>query len=326
MEIVKKNILSILCGVVALIALIALAWPIGGMYDDTRAVLNTRKAVYENLEHLRVAPRSWPVIPGEKTSLRHFPTDPIIEKGNEIKKAVHAQAVEMKTRTQGKNRHELLVRDILPSPGEKRFDFQTAYVKMVKETIPAELNGKQPPTDEDVHKAADALWAKDYEPKILKVGGNEVNADQTVAEWKAECAKLQSKLRNQRALECKLYLEPDAINATRTMPTPAGPKETEIWYAQIMLWVQQDVAAAIERVNKDSKNVIDSPIKHLFRLEVKDDPSMYLNGGKGEGSTGGGASAPGTDFSSSPTGRVSNPVYDVIQFHLVMNVDARKIP
>jgi len=40
MEIVKKNILSVICGVIALIALIALFWPIGGMYSDDQVKLD----------------------------------------------------------------------------------------------------------------------------------------------------------------------------------------------------------------------------------------------------------------------------------------------
>ncbi len=96
--------------------------------------------------------------------------------------------------------------------------------------------------------------------------------------------------------------------------SPQGPKENEIWYAQNMLWVEQDVLAAIKRLNADAANVTTAAVKHIIRLDVPEDVTQYVT-------PAGGADG----FARSPTGRLSNGLYDVVQFNLVLNVDASKI-
>ncbi len=58
MEIVKKNILSIICGVIALLAVVALFWPISGMYADAQTVLDGRKKAFTDIVSLKQSPRA----------------------------------------------------------------------------------------------------------------------------------------------------------------------------------------------------------------------------------------------------------------------------
>lgn len=337
LDIVKKNILSIISGAIVLIALIALYWPINSpMYSDTQATLNKRKVENDALQRLRTTPRSWPAIPDPANpnpiKLTLFPNRERIDKGNEIKDAIHEQAQKIKTETAKNNAHEQLAEGVLPQPGEKRFLFATAYQEMMLKTLPADLKSTMPPTDVEIHDAADLLWNNNYVNRIVKVSGKAVNQDAIVGDWREAAAKLPESMRLQRASDARIYISPDAIALSRTiLNSPSGPRESEIWYAQNMLWVEQDVIAAINRMNADSKSVMESPIKHLIQLHVADDQNQYVRpatgGMPGGGMSGqGGQAADGGGFARSVTGRMSNPTYDVIDFTLTINVDASKIP
>lgn len=329
LDFAKKNVLSIISGVVALLALVALYWPVmTPMYSSLQDTLGTRKAENDVLQRLRTANRNWPALPDSSNTipvkLTLFPNRERIDKANEIKEHIHDQAQKIKTETAKNNAHEQLVEGVLPQPGEKRFLFATAYQEMMAKTLPAELRGATPPTDAEIHAAADQVWINDYAPKIVKVAGKEINRAGLEQEWGVAAAKLPAAMRLQRASTSKLYLDKDAISLNRTvLNNPQGPPENVIWYAQNMLWVERDLAAAIERINADSNSVMSSTIKHLVLMHVADDQNQYATAGPGAAAGAGGTAA---GFERSITGRLSNATYDVIDFSLTMNVDARKIP
>jgi hypothetical protein len=102
-----------------------------------------------------------------------------------------------------------------------------------------------------------------------------------------------------------------------------------------MQWIDQDVAEAIARINKDAKNIMDAPVKQLIKVSVPQDIGQYSLY-RAPGAAAPSADAPpatpdeeamkGKAYGQSETGRVSNPLYDVINFHVEMNVDATKLP
>ena len=53
MEIVKKNLFGIICGVIALVAFAAWIWPVGGWYGDFQETLNKRLAVDKQIRALQ---------------------------------------------------------------------------------------------------------------------------------------------------------------------------------------------------------------------------------------------------------------------------------
>ena len=98
MEIVKKNLVSIICGVIAIIAVIAV-WPIDGRFTALQEKANARKGVYDQLKNLLDKERHLPVVSLDPAAtpqkLEGFPTEPVITRGNEIKEKMKAQADEM---------------------------------------------------------------------------------------------------------------------------------------------------------------------------------------------------------------------------------------
>jgi hypothetical protein len=336
MEIVKKNILSVVCGVIALVALVALVWPVSGMYADQQGILDKRKQVDIEAANMIKAPRFWPVIPdmqsGEKTQLKQFPTDEIIKKGIEIKDQVHDQAGTIGNEIVRDNAHKTLIADILPNPRDLRFSFQQAYLAMVQDgpkgysQLRQDLEATTPPTDQDVLDEAARMWNADYKGKILIVGGVAANAQNIQDDWQKACAGLQPKMRLAAAQRAKMYVEPGWLSIQKEMLVPGNsPKDPDIWYAQNMLWVQLDLVDAIKRLNANATSVQDATIKHIYQMSVPDDAAMYVFN-PGAGSANGGSTEVAKVFSISETGRVSNSLYDVVQFQLVMNVDAARIP
>ena len=63
MDIVKKNLVSIICGVVALVALVAVfIWPLDGYYTDLKTKTTARAAIYKKVDDLMGKSRSLPVL------------------------------------------------------------------------------------------------------------------------------------------------------------------------------------------------------------------------------------------------------------------------
>ena len=185
-----------------------------------------------------------------------------------------------------------------------------------------------------IAKEALKLWTDTYDPKLITVGGQQVNYAEVRAEYQAAAAKLPEKMRRERAEQYKIYLDSGALPPSRTMQTAqTAPNVNDIWYAQNQLWVEEDIAAAINGINQQATSVKESPVKQVVKIDVPDDFSQYVTMSAGAGSTPGAAPAPedptalaGKAYTRSPTGRVCNSLYDVIHFTLTLNVDARQIP
>jgi hypothetical protein len=374
MDIVKKNVLSILCGVVILLSVLALFWPIGGMLAGAQEKANERLAVYNKLENLLPPKkqRSLPVVTlaqteESKTPLQQFPGTKVIEAGTKATEQIAAQAASVEQAAVAMNQHALLVPMSLPmnTPNDRlAFEFRNAYRQMVREVLPIQvLRSTLPPTDKDLEDAEKKLWDEKYFEKLVyrtdtdeKTGEKirtPLNKPQVDQQYTEEAARLPEKIRTERAAQFQMYVgqggggtgvggvvgtqggivisEAIAGEGATATPTPA-----QIWYAQNALWVIQDVCQSIARVNATSKNTLESPVKHLISLTVPPDDTQYVLPAPAMAAAplGEGESAPVVDpnapierkFDRSPTGRVCNPLYDVVKFQLVVNVDARTIP
>lgn len=138
------------------------------------------------------------------------------------------------------------------------------------------------------------------------------------------------------------------------------PDMVTLWEAQMQLWIQQDLAAAIAWANRVWENadpsgeggssVINAPIKRLLSMGVVQGyvgthtaggMGQFASGDSGRGgmsrfNPGSGGNARGggqttrqpsdRNFHVSPTGRVSNSMYDVRHATLSIFADARQLP
>jgi hypothetical protein len=129
----------------------------------------------------------------------------------------------------------------------------------------------------------------------------------------------------------------------------AKPLIEEVWEGQMGLWIQQDLVTAINLAQfggepDPDRNVLQLPIKRIIRIELN--PEYLGTSDNARAPTGmpTGMAVPGrptataaasqpdaasplpTDYALSPTGRVSNALYDVRSAELSVIVDARHIP
>ncbi len=355
---IKKNAFSISCAVIALLAIGATFWPVGKMFDELRASSDARAQVYQQLEGLLTKPRTLPLTDPSKTEpddLKAFPNKKTIDLGQTVTQDVSKQSVDMVNLVVALNQksHDLLVADALPDPlsGTPRFRFEQLY-KLVLSIDPTEsietdpllkeakienlrndvLDGGMPPTDTDITANKDLRKRTIFDPRIITANGQAINQVEIDQERAADEAALPDVMRMQVARTKKIYVANDALPMNPNVIGVNAPNSVDIWNAQMTLWIQEDVARAIQEANAKATCILDAPVKHLISLSIP--PTLYVTASpQGGGTPPPPAPVDGADsqplpkvYTASPAGRVSNPLYDVVQFQLTINVDASQVP
>src|SRR5437870_3618321 len=103
MDIVKKNMVSIICGLVALLAIGAVFWPISGYYAELQDEAAKRKAVYEKLkgygDKLEKKERNLPVTdvsgPPTPVPLEQFPNQTVIDAWSKVTEQMKTESEQM---------------------------------------------------------------------------------------------------------------------------------------------------------------------------------------------------------------------------------------
>ncbi len=353
MEIVKKHILSVICGVVALVALVLAFWPLGSMKETAQSQLNTRASRYQQLQTLRTRQRHLPMLDistAEAALLPGFPSDIAIKKAEGLAEKLRSERNAVLAAAEAMNVREPLVPQSLPNAVQNTaFEFKERYLKTIA-AFPKFMVGGQPPVAAEIDAAKISLWETQFKPKIIVQNGvlDPISeADQKKAFDRA-VLDLPEKEKYQRAEQIKVYLGPEAIQASSGITTTSGqaPSRKSIWYAQLTLWVQTDIANAIASANAKAPSVVTAPVKQWISLRIdpyRREGAVAVAGGGGFGGFPGGGgpggfgaaaapvaavATPGSTelkFDLSPTGRVCNPLYDVVPFNLVVDVQATKV-
>lgn len=123
----------------------------------------------------------------------------------------------------------------------------------------------------------------------------------------------------------------DSFDVSPILQLDTAPSPTEMWFAQVGLWVQRDIADAIAALNEEFATQVkdgDAHVEHVpvKRIEFIRVWGYQLPGGLWKFPTfaqrGGNEKAPdGPSF----TGRVCDEQFDVVRFSLVVVVDQREI-
>ena len=350
MDIVKKNWLSIACGVVALLALAALPFYVGAQQKDLQKKLDARQKTHVEITGVLKKPRHLPVVSIDPNAtapeLGPFPSPTVIKAGQEAITKVQKQSEELEKLATDMNRHKVLLEGSLPVP-QDIFSFQQAYSKEMHSGIPERLNSATPPTDAEIKEkmAAEEKRLTDLAPKN-QATGQVFNPDLLASDIAKMRETLPDNMRIQAATQHKIYLDANALSLDPEINQANGVNQIvspeRVWLAQLGLWVQQDVVDAVGDLNKDSKAVADAIVKQLIKIEVPSDHQIYAMPGTTGPATPAPPSAVGQpaaspvkantvtdlidrDYSSSPTGRVCNGVFDVVHFTVCMNVQASDV-
>jgi len=329
MDILKKHILSILCGVVALVALVLSFWPLGFFQKEAQGQLEKRAALYGQLKTLQNTKHYYPILnmdTAEPVMLEGFPNRTAITKAKELQEELAREKSSVLAAAEQANKqdHEVLVPGALPEPkGSTELFFRDVYLRTIA-GLPQRMNAGHPPTETEVKTVSDTLWKNEYEPKILMKNNQPDPESRTSVEnaFKLDTLGLAEREKRKRASEISLYLASDGLQAMPDItPTATSSSLTakRLWYAQLSLWVQQDVIRSVSAINA-GKNVLEAPVKQWVKFEMDAMP-YRLAPGAAAGST-----PAGPVFNESWTGRVCNPLYDVVKFKFTADVATDEIP
>lgn len=150
----------------------------------------------------------------------------------------------------------------------------------------------------------------------------------------------------ERARQLQWYISPGALYVHRDAIDVQQPPARQIWYAQVSLWLQQDVLKALADLNKAEADrlraqnrpndawVANMPVKELVSFQFGDylvgggaatpaamaAPSSFLEAAPAQSSTVGPVAQP------SFTKRTSGGLYDVVTFSVMLVIDAQALP
>jgi hypothetical protein len=348
MEVVKKNMISIICGVVALMAVGALFWPISGLYAGLQTQLDSRIQVSSSLDSLATTPRTMPLLSPDDTSpkpLEVFPNDQVIAAATKAAGLVTQQAQNMLDYATSLNQHTLLTPNELPKPDDAtRYAFANQYATAITDYSRWQqiLDSTAPPSPAEVQAQKDAMFDDIKKNKLIyDPTGNVDPQSMTDAqnEFDEESPGVQPRMELDRAKQHRIYLllPPTAtpLPVDSTIKGSSYPTPEQICNAQIVVWMLDDITKAIAQANdlySDSDpatpggppqhDILHSAIK---AIEGIDAPQPMISTSAVDPTAGVTSPVPKVP-AVSPTGRVCNGRYDVLRFKIRLVVDAAKLP
>lgn len=384
MDIVKKNLISIISGAVVLLAVVALYLPLGGMKDDLQAELVKSQTTAKSIADLRGATFVWPVVLSttdkktEQMKLPGFPNSATLAEAQKVIGKVRAFSedslvVLVDLASMGRRpltdawkaapanaAGRVVGKAHTPSGGEA-YTFRTEYRKAMQGLLD-ELKAISLPTDEERKQAEKAIEEQFQKNVRVGPGGQVITDDAAAREKDAAIKAIEGGLVATHASAGRLYVglagKGGLCYQVDVTKDGRAPDPEELWFAQVMYWIQEDIVdaicatnqAALARLPLADQNVRFSAIKHLLEILI---PEEYIGAagpiskrtasgggggmppagfgapgggmpGPGMGYTGGGSSA-NESFQRSFTGRICCSSYDVIHFDMKVVIDPRYI-
>ncbi|HEX8342440.1 MAG TPA: hypothetical protein VF624_16170 [Tepidisphaeraceae bacterium] len=352
MDIVKKHIVPIICAIIAIVCVVLIFVPLGGMYEDLTGQVAASKATGDGIEGVLKQQRNWPTLSSkeeDRLPLRVFPTDAVIKRGEEMTLGWRTETDNFRVSAVQLQQQALipLVPSALPGAGtnsQPAYDFQDAYLdrfglktdpktglpdtaRSIFNTI---LKGGLPPTAVDVTNEQTRV-AADVTANVQRiVQGALMNPEEVATKVKEATDRVAQNMRTQLARKYVVYVDPQM--SLQPWPNIAGnsaPKVNDIFLAQVSLWVQEEVCRAIAETNRGAKQgVVDAPIKRLVKLTLPtqrytpvpavaaDVPALPpLPTAKVE-----------ADYLTNPLGHKNNDYFDVLRFDLEIVCEAQRMP
>jgi hypothetical protein len=377
MDIVKKNWLSILFGVIAIAAIVGDFYPMNGLREKLKTEASARAAVAGQLQELSTKQRNKPIVDLKSTDpvpLTSYPIDGTIENARKATELVAKAAVDVLNKASTLNQHAPLEANSLPGQAGQAVpaaNFARKYVAefpqptqgpngqttLIPGDIIASIKGGFPPTEADITAEKAKQQAK-IEQENTQYGANNqaTNADQVKAMVDDAMRTVADTMRSDVAKKCLVYVDPQT--AFSIFPGiqvgVQAPEPSTIFWAQIGLWVQQDVARAVLAMNQKSANVTEAPVKEIMKIgfEAPNSGNLAMSttvvtplfvypGLTYQPGSNGAPPAPNpngpppptidpsgklpVDYTVSPTGRESNPMFDVVHFDVDLIVDAQSV-
>lgn len=354
LEWAKANLVILIFLLVMIAAPIAMYFVAGGMNKRVRDEVNSRAMKLSQMSVSVTLPQGDVV-----------PTESLLQQYERVTKtladdatAVQKRAVEFNRKARGVLKESVFpeppfeLREIIPRQFHDRLT--QAYGELL-----TEVRAGSPPSLESLREQLEGMRTRYISQDLKKDPGAPLDPEED-ARLKKMLSEARVGMYKQAAAGIGLYATADALfipawNQAR-IPSPA-----EMFNWQWQYWAIDDVLRALASVNKDSSSVADAPVKRVLGIVINDLPEVKggdesgaapsqprLSGGFGsEGadaqtppptdqgaaeampSAGGAANpkAPITrDYSTSLSGLVTNPLFDVLTVDFAIIVDTARLP
>ena len=384
MEVVKRNMYSIICGIVAIIAVVLVFYPLGGWFETLQGKLNESASDYSSINSLLGKEHTAPDVDinnAEQRKLGKFPTPKVIQAGEAAVQKVQDQSLKLLQAAMKMNEKAPLVPGALPRPETAAMlsQFRIAYYQKFNE-FKQKLNATMAPLEEDVQKRMQQLQ-EEMNQNAGFAAGDFARNDMEFEPQQREMT-IPRDMAKENAMRGSIYIgaEPGGsgvggggsaqgelreLFALRSfdvhhpgIPTPSQygltePNIVDVWSAQLGLWVQEEVIDAIAKTNANAQGVPNATIKRLIEIKVpkeyvtskgrlalsdptsgiaiRQDPNQFMmNPGMADpaaadaGAVVEDPNKPPKDPKASATGRICNPLYDVIHFTVLVDIDATR--
>jgi len=317
MRFVKAQLFLIVCGLVVLLALASLYWPISTSRAALEDQMNSRLTFGRQAVELDAIPYQ---IPGSSDVNQKGPvTDKLISVKNLIINKVAQQAEEINQLVSRDNELHRVVNGVpllgnvpqnnyLPKLARDSMDFKVEYGAIYKRWLGLLLKGAEDPgsnfnvytegappsmaeidkliKDEEAQKVAAAPRLSTGQ--VIQPVAAQMNA--------REKAMFIRSTVSDRAKRVAMYVTPDAFQIRPCASEDKAPDERQIFEALVDSWVQQDIVDAILSINKNSRSVENSAIKRLELIAIGADSAKA----EPSGSVSSVGALPGTLANSGP--------------------------
>lgn len=365
MTLLRNNLVSVVSGVLLVLLLGFGAWNMSS------------KTVQAKMQQITGAA-------GQISGLAGNPkNEAVIEAAQKRADALKLQLEQGEAAVRQINGHQPLMTGVFPKPDSetRRFEFKAEYTKALDKLVTVVAGGDLPgaaeiqEAEEEIAEIRELEKEKeeggDARPGIdePKEGGGAaqppappgrapgVSGPAGGRSADSNDPKYNPRLRAQvnRARNIRMYVSSGSRRSYHVSPIirQSTPPEVEaMWFAQVGLWLQQDVMAALAKVNDkaaaalpsdEEANVLNMPVKRLERIEIfgyvagantvafPRDAGDTTTGGLGGGGGGGmgGSAGLGASVSGSLksfTGRNSDNDFDVVRFEVWLVADQRDLP
>ncbi len=366
MDALRRNLISIISGVVALLSIVLVFFPINGWFDGLQSAADRSKSEYTRMTSLA---NQRITIPFSNETVAIIPSEQMIAELKERADRLEKLSADLVQHGAQRNQRKLLVADSLPA-AENVYGilFSKRYREYFDE-LAARLNATRLPTQAEVAAARQKQEEAFISSRVQTLPGGATNIARLQAEFQRDHAPLVwQQLCRDRASRYTMYVATPTSAVQQLgfhrhagIPEPGtAPAPVDLWFAQHSLWIQEDIVDAIVKTNSqygrknDSGQVVveGAAVKNLVQVSVTPGyvtglglqmmpvqaggarpfggPEVYGGplGGPMLGPTGGplggpAQKAPTKNYTTSVTGHVSNPVYDVMQFSVTVDMDGR---
>jgi hypothetical protein len=331
MDFIKKNLIMVISAAVALLAIVLIVmgiFKVSGVKDELAEVQSQFSTIDDLGRGVSVEKD------GQRLNL--IPNEKIVEQMKALSAQSKAQGLKLLERSlkesigydpkTSKIKRELMVEGIFPTPisDAQPWKFQAQYRVAIDDMLKTMKAGAVP-NPQDIEEAEEQ-FAQDMGFLLDDLGNTNTKTTRR-ASLTQQPQNLQEELKagaivaaaKNRAEKIKVYCDQSNLDVITEVYTNTGgtpPAAESMWWAQLSIWLQQDVAQAVAQANSDAKNVRQSVVKRITSVGIM---HGYL---LKDGFVGREQSQLPESFTSMKSGNY----YDVLRLSVTAVVDARKIP